>query len=181
MKKLLIIFILFPFCIYAKNPITQAIIKSDSELVKQEINKRISSNNPINPEEQRYYIDLCQEVITRRRNTIQFPNYYNGSTVYTPAFPNDSVSEISAGDKFTFIASLAGTILSLPIGISIAQEKRPPYDGLVMLCAFASEITCFSILIYVLSKRQNELKYHQEELYENAIQIKHLIYNLEAA
>lgn len=181
MKRILTLIIFIPFSSHSHDSITNAIIKSDIELVKQEIRIRMLSNNPINKQEQLYYLDLCHEVITRRRNAIQFPNYYNGSAVYTPAFPNDSIAKISKGDLFTFIASLTGTLLSLPIGISIAQETCPPYDGLVMLCALTSEITCISVLIYVTKKRQDSLKYHQEQLYENAIAIKHIIYNIEAA
>lgn len=178
MKRILIFIIFIPLLTHSHDAITNAIKKSDPDLVKQEIKIQMLSNKPISKQEQLYYLDLCQEVITRRRNAIQFPNYYNGSAVYTPAFPSDSISKISPADLFTFIASLAGTLLSLPIGISIAQETRPPHDGLIMLSALTSEITCISVLIYIITKRQNELKYHQEELYENAIQIKHIVYEI---
>lgn len=194
MKKLLIIIILFPFCIYAKDPIMQAIIKSDPELVKHEINKRISSNKPINKQEQLFYLDLCHEVITRRRNAIQFPAYviqqpyyyyygaqpvpyyYSSQPVYTKAYQNDKDPEISFNCGARGILGMLGTLGALLYWQNSLTNYRysKTTDDLIVATGVISFISLFSALIEIDAKRRQ----YQEELYENAIQIKHIMYEM---
>jgi hypothetical protein len=193
-KKLIFCLILFPCSAYSKDHISQAIIKSDPELVKQEINKRISSNNPINSQEQLYYLDLCHEVITRRRNAVQFPAYviqqphyyyysaqpvpyyYSAQPVYTKAYPGDNDPEISFNCGARGILGTLGTLAALLYW----QNSLTNYtyskttDDLIIASGIISFIALFSALIEIDAIRRQ----HQEELYENAIQIKHIIYEI---
>lgn len=176
MKKLLFI-LLFPFLTSCQEYITRAIIKSNPELVKKELEKRIATNLPFSVEEQRFYLNFCDEVITRRRNAIQFPRYFDGRPIYTPAFPTDKLASPSSKEIAAFLIGLFGTLVSLPLGISIAENSTSSTDNLVMFTALLSEVGCFSLLCYCLIKRYDDALNFQEQLYENAIEIKHIILN----
>lgn len=178
MKKLVLYLVISPVSVLCQDDIVKAIIKSDPKWVKIEISTRIKSGKPITNQERLKYIDFCEEVIVRRRNAIQFPKYFDGRPTYTRAFPTDKEPSISTGEAAAVIGSLLGLILSLPIGISIAEQTEPPLNGLVVLTALGSEIACFVILWACLFRRDNELRKSQEDLYNDAIEIKHMFINL---
>jgi hypothetical protein len=195
-KKLIFCLILFSFSAYSKDHITQAIIKSDPELVKQEIKKRMVSNKPISKQEQLYYFDLCHEVIARRRNAVQFPAYviqqphyyyygaqpvpyyYSAQPVYTKAYPGDKDPEISFNCGLRCVLGTLGTIGALLYWFDSIANFQDTYnettDKLVFASGVISFIALFSAVIEIDAKRRQ----HQEELYENAIQIKHIIYEI---
>lgn len=179
MKKFFLSFILLPFAIQCQDTITKAIIKSDPELVRQEISLHIASGKGFTFKDKLRYIDFCEEVITRRRNAIQFPEYYNGSARPTRAFPTDEKRPPSKRECIVTLASLAGFILGLPIGLIIACHMEPPLDTAVALAACGTGLTSLIILCALACNEENELKKSQEQLYENSIEIKHLFIHLQ--
>lgn len=193
MKKLIFYFILFPFFSYSQNQISQAIIESNPELVKQEISKRISAHEPITLVEQQYYIELCQEVITRRRNALQFPEYqttplycngmitYYSQPVYKKAFITDEEPGISFNCGLRFTLGTLGTIAALFYWHNSITNYKRTYSKTTSNAIIASGVISFIALLSAIIETDAKRKQHQEELYENAIKIKYLFYNLEIA
>lgn len=179
MKKFFLSFILLPFAIQCHDTITKAIIKSDPELVKQEISLHIASGKAFTFEDKLRYIDFCEEVITRRRNAIQFPEYYNGSARPARAFPTDETKPLSKREVVLGLASSAGFILGIPIGLVIAYHMKPPLDTVVASAACGTGLISLIILCALACHKEDELKKSQEQLYENSIEIKHLFIHLQ--
>lgn len=199
MKKLLIYLTLLPFSIHAKDSLSDAITKSDPDIVRAEIKKRMVSNKPISQQEVLFYLDLCQEVVTRRRNAVQFPSYvvqqphyyyygsqpvpyYTSSTpVYTKAYANDADPEVSVNCALRCGFGLIGTIGSLIYWCNSMGRFYDEHNTTLDITVFALGLTSIISFVSALNEVEANKKQYQEKLYENAIQIKHLIYNIEAS
>ncbi len=111
--------LLIPFSLSAHDKLTTAIKLSNPALVEQEIQSRLCEGKCFSLKEQLFYLNFCEEVITRRRTSIQFSDYSNGSPVYTQAFSTDPDVTISGKTAIKFLAGLAGSIATFPICLTI--------------------------------------------------------------
>ena len=168
--------LLLPFLIlsvtysHAQDSLMLAIKRSNPALVKKEIGIRSLTQN-----EQLLYLNFCDEVIIRRRNAIQFPQYYEGKPIYTKAFPTDEEPHISVGCGLRLIGGLFGSIIGFPYFLDAMYNSRMEYPK----TAIAAEITALILLISAIVEIDENRKREQELLYENAIVIKHLISDVE--
>lgn len=178
--------LLIPLSLSAHDKLTTAIKLSNPALVEQEITLRLSQGKPFSLKEQFFYLNFCEEVITRRRNAIQFPDYSNGSPIYTQAFSTDPVESISGRTTIKFLTGILGALATIPICLTILEDKWLTQNERKFwtIVPFATE----TFFLYLLISSLNEInqvvanrKKSQEQLYENAIQIKHRIYDIEAA
>lgn len=180
MKKIFILLLLLPVTIKCNDSLTNAIKKSDPELVKKEIAKRISSQKPLTIEDQRFYLNFCDEVITRRRNAIQFPQYYEGRPIYTKAFYSDEEPSIPINCWFRGIIGLVGTMAALPYCFPQITDYSNNHNNTMN---FGITIEVISLCLFISAAYEIEVgrKLAQEQLYENAVQIKHLFYDIVTA
>lgn len=188
-----LIFLIIPFALSAQDRLTNAIKLSNPRLVLQEINTRLSEGKPFSHKEQLFYLDFCEEVITRRRNAIQFPIYqstpiycngvltYYNKPVYTKAYTSDGEPEISVNCSLRCVLGTMGTIGALLYWyksiINFPRTYGETTNKLVFASGVISFIALFSAVIEIEAKRRQ----YQEELYENAIQIKHIVYEIPVA
>lgn len=172
--KFLLSFLLLPLSLYAQDSLLKAIKLSNPELVKKEIAYRIHQGKYFSYQEQLFYLNFSEEVITRRRNAIQFPNYYKGQAIYTPAFPTDKDPEISGNCALRGVVGLIGMLVAFPYCF-------PDYrtSNRTITIAVASEIISLILLTSSCVEYDMTRKAAQEQLYENSIQIKYLFYNIE--
>lgn len=197
MKKLLLLISLFTFTLHGTDALLFAIKKSDPKLVKCEINKLILKGQKPSIKDKHMYIDFAEEVIIRRHNAIQLPSYiiqqphyyyygaqpiscyYTSQPVYTNAYTTDEDPEISFNCRVRCILGTLGTIASFfYLQNSITNYKRA-YSKTTANLVFASGVISFIALCSAIIEINLKRKYHQEQLYENAVEIKHILINME--
>lgn len=196
MNKICASLIFLSFTINCTDALFFAIKKSDPTLVKGEINKLIFKNQKPSIKDKCMYIDFAEEVIIRRRNAIQFPSYiiqqphyyygaqpiscyYTSQPVYTNAYTTDEDPEISLSCGLRCILGTIGTMASFfHWQNSITNYKRACSKTTANL-VFASGVISFIALCSAIIEINLKRKYHQEQLYENAIEIKHILINME--
>lgn len=98
--------------------------------------------------------------------------YYN-KPVYKNAYITDENPEISFNCGVRFTLGALGTVASLFYWLN----SNTTSTGLVITTGVISFFTLLSAIVEIETNR----KQHQEQLYENAIEIKHILMNLETA
>ncbi|GMU19708.1 MAG: hypothetical protein AMXMBFR12_09000 [Candidatus Babeliales bacterium] len=183
MKKLLSLVLSLSCALHGNDALFLAIKKSDPILVKSEIKKLASMDQKPSIKDKRMYIDFAEEVIIRRRNAIQFPIYectpvycngmlsYYNKPVYKNAYTTDVDPEISFNCGVRLTLGAFGTVASLFYWLNSYTTST----GLVITTGVISFFTLLSAIVEIEINR----KQHQEQLYENAIEIKHILMNFE--
>lgn len=189
--KLLLALLFLTLSLQAQDPIIAAIKLSNPLLVQKEIEKRAFEGNAISANDKLLYLNFCEEIITRRRNALQFPEYqttplycngmitYYSQPVYKKAFITDEEPEISFNCGLRFALGSLRTIAALLYWHNSITNYKCTYSKTTNNAIIASGVISLIALFSAIIEIDINRKQYQEELYENAIKIKHIIYGIE--
>lgn len=178
MKLFIFSILFFTFNLHA-DALFDAIRKSNPALVKEEIQKKITTDMRFTEQEKQMYLDFAQEIITRRRNALSFPKYPNGQALATDSIePQSLLSFIAAA------VGIIGTIGTIPISIifsvtyhdavSKLTEHEKLLSGIITGIIEASSIyLLYSSLQKIDANDAIRIK-QREKLFSNAVKIKHM-------
>ncbi len=159
--KQLFLLSLFKLSIYSLTPFEQAILESNLEKFKQEIDYRLENNKKLTFLEQKKFLELSENIIIKTKPTIQKPDGFYLKSILSAYYG------LTVDTYF-----LAKSIPHAIIDYNDFKKKSLP---IFLVTLISHTVNCY--ILYKLYEKK-KLNDQQKENYENAIKIKQLIYDI---
>jgi hypothetical protein len=162
MKKLMFLSVLFTLNVYALDSIETAIMESDPQQLEIVLNQYIADHGPLKERQVSKYLDFAQNILNKRYETKWWDKFW----------PDYRSGKLGLGALLMWAGIVA------PVIYTLQNDKMTDQDVKIMHSLQSTSIITSLILVTLGIRDLNAYKQKNIQLYDNALEVKQIIYNV---